>query len=139
MAELKTRPTNESVDAFLDKVDDPQKRKDCYTIRKLMGKATGQPAVMWGPSIVGFGSRHLKYASGRELDWPIMAFSPRKQNLTLYITEGYDDYKNYSDLLAKLGKHSTSKACLYIKRLSDVDLGVLTALINKSAKLNKDK
>lgn len=127
--ELKTRPTKKSATAFIQSVADPVKKADSKIILKMMQEATGEKAVMWGPAIVGFGSVFLKYASGRELDWPLIGFSPRKQNLTLYLSMGN---KNSQTVLKKLGKHSTSKACLYIKRLSDVDLKALKKLIELS-------
>lgn len=129
MAALKTKQTNDSVDAFLKGVEDEQKRKDCFAIKALMEKITGEPAKMWGTSIVGFGSYHYKYASGREGDWMLTAFSPRKQNLTLYIMSGFS---KYDELLAKLGKHKIGKSCLYIKKLADIDMAVLAALIQAS-------
>jgi hypothetical protein len=94
-----------------------------------MERITGAPPVMWGPSIVGFGSEHLVYESGRELDWFLTGFSPRKQNLTLYVMDGFTEYE---DLLTRLGKHSTGKSCLYVKRLADIDRDVLEILISKS-------
>lgn len=129
MAEPKTRPTKQSVKDFIKALPDAQTRADCSVIAKMMEDATGSKGVMWGSSIVGFGSRKLKYASGRELDWPVIGFSPRKQNLTLYLGlgEGFDP-----ELLAKLGKHSLGKGCLYIKRLSDVDDATLKKLIKAS-------
>ena len=131
MAELKTRPTGRDVEAFLDAVPDAGRRQDCYAIVELMTKATGSEPRMWGPSIVGFGSYHYRYASGREGDWMLTGFSPRKQNLTLYIMTGFD---RAGDLLARLGKHSTAKSCLYIKRLADVDLATLAALVEESVR-----
>lgn len=131
MPEPKTRPTNASVEKFLESLTDEEKREDSRVIIKLMSEATGDKPVMWGTSIVGFGSQHLKYATGRELDWPIAAFSPRKQNLTLYVLD-YTD--KYDKLLTNLGKHSKGKSCLYIKRLSDVNLDVLKQIIELSAK-----
>jgi Domain of unknown function (DU1801) len=131
MAELKTKRTNASVDKFLNDIPDPVKREDCKTVAALMTEITGNKPKMWGPSIVGFGSYHYKYASGQEGDWPVIGFSPRKQNLTLYISGGLDEH---SELLKKLGKHKTAKSCLYIKRLSDVDLRTLKKLIQKSVK-----
>ena len=128
MAEPKTRPTAESVDAFIDRIDPEARRDDCRALVRMFLKVTGQPAVMWGTAIVGFGSYRMKYADGKEYDWPVVGFSPRKTDLTLYLS-GLDD-----DLLARLGKHKRSKGlCLYIKRLSDVDLGVLEELIARSA------
>lgn len=127
MAEPKTRPTAESVDAFIDRIDPEARRDDCRALVRMFRKVTGQPAVMWGTAIVGFGSQPMKYADGKEYDWPVVAFSPRKSDLTLYL--GLDD-----DLLARLGKHKRSQgSCLYIKRLADVDLGVLEELIERSA------
>ncbi|MEI8084037.1 MAG: DUF1801 domain-containing protein [Actinomycetes bacterium] len=129
MAELKTRPNENSVADFLASVADDGRREDAQALCVLMARVTGEEPVMWGSAIVGFGSRHLKYASGRELDWPKTAFSPRKANLTVYLMEGF--YK-HTDALARLGKHTTAKSCLYIKRLTDVDLDVLAELISDS-------
>jgi hypothetical protein len=131
MAELKTKVNKASVDKFIKGVKDEQTRDDCFKIAEMMQKITKAEPKMWGTSIVGFGTYHYKGASGREGDWFVAGFSPRKQNLTLYIMTGFDEYE---DLLAKLGKHSTGKACLYIKRLADVDLKVLKELITKSVK-----
>jgi hypothetical protein len=122
MAELKTKKTKASVSAFLKQIDDTQKRKDCKTVAKIMKEATGASPKMWGPSIVGFGDSHYKYESGREGDWFLTGFSPRKQNLTLYIMNGL---AKHGTLLKKLGKHKTGKSCLYINRLEDVDLMLL--------------
>ena len=129
MAEIKTKPTQASVEDFLNNIPDENKRRDSFTVLEMMRQASGFEPVMWGPSIVGFGTYHYRYASGREGDMPIIGFSPRVQALTLYIMSGFDEYEQ---LLARLGKHKTSKACLYIKRLSDVDLNVLQELIEKS-------
>jgi hypothetical protein len=129
MAEPKTRPTGESVEAFLNRVEDEKKRQDSFAILQLMQEVTGQEAKMWGDSIVGFGSYHFKYASGRESDWPLTGFSPRKQNLTLYIMSGFEAYES---LLENLGKFKTGKSCLYIKKLNDVDLDTLRELIRQS-------
>jgi hypothetical protein len=134
MAEAKTRPTKESVKGFLAKVPDEARRADCEVILELMRKATGEEPVMWGTSIVGFGRYLQEYANGRTSEWPIIGFSPRKTDLTLYLVLGSAEV---SDLMAKLGKHKTSKACLYIKRLSDVDMKVLTQLIKKSVEKMK--
>ena len=131
MAELKTKATAASVSDFLGAVDDDERRKDCRTVAKLMEKATGAKPKMWGPSIVGFGDHRYRYESGRELDWFLTGFSPRKRDLTLYIMPGFD---RYDDLMASLGKHSTGKSCLYIKRLADVDMKVLERLITESVK-----
>ena len=129
MAEAKTKPTKLSVDKFIKSQPDEQVRKDCAVISKLMSEATGEPPKMWGPAIIGFGSYHYKYATGREGDMPVVGFSPRKQNLTLYV-----GFKDQGDLLNKLGKHTTSKSCVYIKRLSDVDLPTLRKIIKVSVK-----
>jgi hypothetical protein len=129
MAELKTRPTNQDVRDYLNRVDDETRRKDCFILLELMEKASGAKGVMWGESIIGCGSYHYKYASGREADWPLVGFSPRKDNLTLYIMSGFD---LYDELLKKLGRHKTGKACLYLKKLSDVDPEVLKELIERS-------
>jgi len=126
MAEPKTKPTNESVKDFLNEISDEARRADCFAVAKIMEEISGEKPKMWGPSIVGFGSYHYKYASGREGDWPMMGFSPRKKDLTLYIMMGFE---KHADLMEKLGKHSTSKSCLYIKRLSDVHIPTLKKLI----------
>jgi len=135
MAELKTVATKLSVDKFLNGIKDEKKRADCFEILKLMEKATKSKAKMWGTSIVGFGDQHLVYESGREVDWFVTGFSPRKQNLTLYLTGGLNQF---GDLLKKLGKHSTGKGCLYINKLEDVDTKVLKELIAKSAKMARE-
>lgn len=130
MAELKTQPTDQSVAAFLNSIADDKKRQDCLAILALMEQVMGAPPQMWGDSIVGFGSYHYKYASGREGDWFLTGFSPRKQNITLYIMAGVDQY---DALLKKLGKFKTGKACLYIKKLEDIDLPTLRDLVKQSA------
>jgi hypothetical protein len=130
MSALKTVPNDQSVDVFLASIDDSRKQEDCRTLVALMQEATGAPPCMWGDSIVGFGTYHYKYASGREADWFLTGFSPRKQALTLYIMSGFDEY---DALMAKLGKHSTGKSCLYVKRLADVDMAVLRELVTRSA------
>lgn len=129
MAELKTRKNDGSVTDFINSVEDEQKRADSFTILQIMEAETGAEPVMWGDSIVGFGSYHYKYASGREGDWFLTGFSPRKQNLTLYIMAGFDQYEV---LLQDLGKYKTGKSCLYIKRLSEVDLDTLRELVRQS-------
>ena len=126
MAENKTRPTLASVETFLAGVADASRREDCQALLRLMRRVTGYQPRMWGPSMVGFGSYHYKYGSGREGDWFLTGFSPRKADLTLYITPGLDRYKG---LLKRLGKHKTGRSCLYVKRLADVDLAVLTELV----------
>lgn len=131
MADLKTVPTRASVDKFLKGISDEKKRADCYQILEIMSKATRSQPKMWGKSIVGFGDYHYVYASGREGDWFITGFSPRKQNLTLYMMGGFEQFP---ELMQQLGKHSTGKGCLYINRLEDVDLKVLKKLITQSVK-----
>ncbi len=129
MAELKTRPNDQSVENFLNRVENDTKREDSFSILELMKEETGDEPIMWGDSIVGFGKYSYKYTSGREAEWFLTGFSPRKQNLTLYIMDGFE---GYDELLGKLGKHSTGKSCLYIKKLEDVDQEVLRDLVNKS-------
>src|SRR4030067_2357499 len=132
--ELKTKINDASVEGFLNSVTDQQKRKDCFEILRLMKQVTKEAPKMWGSSIVGFGSYHYKGASGREGDWLLTGFSPRKENLTLYIMGGFDQHQ---DLLKKLGKHKTSGGCLYIKKLDDVDKEVLKELVAESVKITK--
>ena len=136
MADLKTVPTKFSVDKFLKGIKDEQTRDDCYAILKIMEKATKSKAKMWGNAIVGFGDYHYVYESGREGDWFLTGFSPRKQNLTLYIVGGFNQFE---DLMKKLGKHSVGKGCLYINKLEDVDMKVLREVITKSVKEAKSK
>lgn len=135
MAELKTKPTAESVKDFINKIPDEERRADCFQVAKIMEEITGEKPKMWGPSIVGFGTYHYKYASGREGDWLITGFSPRKKDLTLYIMMGFE---KHGELMKKLGKHSVSKSCLYIKRLADVDIPTLKKLIKTSVKQLQD-
>ena len=129
MSEPKTKPTDESVEEFLDAVYHPQKKADSFELLKIMKEVTQEEPIMWGTSIIGFGSYHYRYASGREGDWPIVGFSPRKRSLTVYLTPGLDEI---GDLLGKLGKHRVGKGCLYINKLSDVDTDVLKEIIKKS-------
>ncbi len=136
MAEAKTKPTKQTVAAFLKSVTDDQKREDAARVIDLMRAATKCEPVMWGTSIIGFGTYSYKYESGREGDWPIVGLSPRKQNLTIYIMPGFSEYK---DLLAKLGPHTTGASCLYIKRLSDIDMPTLKTLITRSVAAMKKK
>ena len=130
MAEAKTKATKESVAKFIMAIPDEQARADSATIVSLMKEATKADPQMWGSNIVGFGLRQIQYAGGRTGDWPIIGFSPRKQNLTLYVAAGSQD----PGLMKKLGKHTTGKGCLYIKRLSDVDLPTLKKVIKAAAK-----
>ncbi len=136
MAENKTKPTKLSVTAFMNGIEDPAMRRDARKVSAMMRKATGSRARMWGSNIVGFGEYHYKYDSGREGDFMIAGFSPRKQALTLYVIPGF---KPFAPLMKKLGKYKTGKSCLYIKRLSDVDEDVLAKLIGESVKLMRKK
>jgi len=126
---MKTTPNDKSVTKFLKSVENDKRRADGQEVLKLFEEVTGMEPRMWGDSIVGFGSYHYTYASGREGDWMLTGFSPRKQSLTLYIMDGFDEYDK---LLAKLGKHKLGKSCLYINKLEDVDQDVLKQLIQKS-------
>ena len=130
-AELKTTKTEASVDDFINAVADESQRADAHAIVKFMQAATKAPPKMWGTSIIGFGAQTLKYPSGRELDWMIIGFSPRKANTVLYLAL---DLTQHNELLAKLGKHKTGKGCLYIKYLGDIDIAVLKKLIAQSVK-----
>ena len=136
MAENKTKGNKGGVTAFLNAVDDPRKRSDARKVAAMMRKATGKRARMWGSSIVGFGSYHYKYASGHEGDWALVGFSPRKQNLTVYIMPGFDEFPT---LMQKLGKYKTGKSCLYLKKLDDVDEAVLQELIDQSVKVMRKR
>lgn len=133
-AELKTKKNDASVEDFIHAIEDEEVRKDCIEIAKMMQQATKAEPKMWGSSIVGFGQYHYKGASGREGDWMLTGFSPRKQNLTLYIIAGFD---HFGDLMSKLGKYTTGKGCLYIKRLADVDKKVLKKIISESVQIMK--
>ena len=129
MAENKTKASKASVSAFIAAIPDDTKRADAKTLVRLMQDATGEKPKLWGPSIIGFGTHHYVYESGREGDVPVIGFSPRKPALVLYLTR----FKGSDALLAKLGKHTSGKGCLYIKKLADVDAKVLKQLIDKSA------
>ena len=131
MSEPKTRPTDASVEDFLKAVEHPQRREDGFELLKIMKELTNEEPTMWGPSIIGFGSYHYKYESGREGDMPLTGFSPRKRSLTVYIMSGFEEY---NDLLDMLGKHKIGKSCLYINKLADVDKKVLKKIIKKSLK-----
>ena len=130
-AELKTKKHTVSVESFLNNLEDEQKRSDSIAILEMMEKTTGEKPAMWGTSIIGFGNVHLTYATGRELDWMKIGFSPRKQNLTLYVL---CNSKEQNELLKKLGRHKTGQSCLYINKLSDVDTSVLEKIIEKGFK-----
>lgn len=129
MAELKTKQNDESVAGFLGSIEDENKRAEAHQVLELMREVTGEEPSMWGGSIVGFGRYHYKYESGREGDWFLTGFSPRKQNFSLYIMSGFEQY---DELMTRLGKHKTGKSCLYIRSLDDVDHSVLRELISRS-------
>lgn len=129
MATLKTKPTEKSIEQFLEKITDEQKKSDSYKIMEILSEVTAEEPVMWGDSIIGFGSYHYKYESGREGDWMLTGFSPRKQHLTVYLMTGFD---NYDHLLEQLGKYKLGKSCLYFKKLEDIDVDVLRQLVKKS-------
>lgn len=129
MAENKTQRNDGDVLAYLESVENKRRREDSLVVKQMMEEVTGEPAEMWGTSIVGFGSYHYRYASGREGDFMLVGFAPRKQALTLYIMGGHE---RYDELMAKLGKHRTGSSCVYINKLADVDLAVLRELIAES-------
>lgn len=129
MSELKTKPTDQSVEQFIAAITDPQQREDSHALVKTLQQITGKPAKMWGSSIVGFDSYHYRYASGQEGDWPVIGFSPRKNSLTIYIMDGFD---TYGPLLKELGPHKLGKSCLYLKGLADIDLKALEQLMRQS-------
>ncbi|AEQ51593.1 DUF1801 domain-containing protein [Pelagibacterium halotolerans] len=129
MSGLKTRPTDQKVSQFIDAVEPDQKRQDCWTMVEMMREITGSEPVMWGSSIVGFGTYTYVNTTKKPADWPITGFSPRKANLTLYVMPGFSQY---DALMEKLGKHSTGVSCLYVKKLADIDLGILKELIRRS-------
>ena len=129
MSNLKTRPTRRSVPGFIRSFDNPRRREDCEALLPLFRRITTKEPVLWGDKIVGYGSYHYKYASGREGDWPVTAFSPGKQQLTIYVMNGFG---TYGKLMEKLGKYRTGKSCLYITRLQNVDIKVLEKLLRRS-------
>ncbi|NPV55833.1 MAG: DUF1801 domain-containing protein [Anaerolineae bacterium] len=131
MAELKTKKNSNSVEDFLETIEDESRRQDSYAVLQLMREVTGAEPGMWGDSIVGFGAYHYRYQSGREGEWFLVGFSPRKHSLTLYIMSGFDEY---DQLLARLGKHKIGKACLYVNKLADVDQDVLRRLVTASVR-----
>ena len=136
MADLKTKLNDDSVDDFLNAVEDEEKRADSYRLLEMMAESSGEPAKMWGEAIVGFGTYHYVYASGREGDWMLTGFSPRKANISLYLMAGFDEL---GDELSTLGKHKSSKGCLYVKKLSDIDEKVLRKMIKKSIVIMKKR
>ncbi|MCG8590037.1 MAG: DUF1801 domain-containing protein [Proteobacteria bacterium] len=133
MAENKTQPTSASVDDFIDAIENRRRRADALTALEIYKEVTGLPPVMWGPSIVGFGTRHYKYATGREGSMPAACFSPRKANMTFYVG---DEFEGADTLYAKLGKHKKSVACLYVNKLDDVDLDVLREVVARQFALS---
>ncbi|MFZ0548231.1 MAG: DUF1801 domain-containing protein [Candidatus Promineifilaceae bacterium] len=130
MAELKTKKTQQDVEAFLNSVEHDKRREDSFVVLELMKEATGEEPKMWGTSIVGYGDYHYKYESGRENDWFLVGFSPRKQALTLYIMAGFD---NYQGLLENLGKYKKGKGCIYVNKIEDINLDTLRELVAQSA------
>lgn len=136
MAENKTKVTKTSVAQYLNAIENPQRRADAKKVAAMMRKATGKRARLWGTNIVGFGTYHYKYASGREGDWILVGFSPRKQNLVVYIMPGF---KEFPALMKKLGKYKTGKSCLYLNKLDDVDAAVLEKLIGQSVKVMRKR
>ena len=136
MGETKTKPTSVSVEEFIAKVEDPQKRADSYVLIDLMQKITGEEPRMWGPSIIGFGTYHYKYASGHEGDACIAGFSPRKAELSIYLNPEPSDARHA--LLGELGKHRMGKSCLYVKRLDAIDLKVLEELVVQSVEETRE-
>lgn len=131
MPELKTKVNDASVDKFIDSLKDEQRKIDCLTLIKFFEKVTKEKPKMWGSSIVGYGSYRYKYATGREGDWMKTGFSPRKQNLTIYIMPGLTPFE---DLLSKLGKFTTGVSCLYVKKLEDIDMKILEKLVKESSR-----
>ncbi len=134
MAETKTKPTSVNVDEFVEAVEKPGRRADAMVMRDLMERVTGEPAVMWGPSMIGFGSYHYRYDSGHEADMCRVAFSPRSANPVLYV----GGFPEYEELLAKLGRHKRSKACLYLNKLADVDMAVLERVVRRTYEVTED-
>jgi len=136
MAELKTKLNDGSVEDFINSVENEQKREDSFKLLKMMEEITGEPGKMWGTAIVGFGSYHYVYASGREGDWMLTGFSPRKSSISLYLMAGFDELE---DELSSLGKHKVGKGCLYINKLSDIDEKVLRGMIKKLNKIMRKR
>ncbi len=136
MAALKTKKNDQSVTQFIANIAEDSKRAYAETLCQLMEKLTGEPAVMWGDSIVGFGAYHYRYDSGREGDWFLTGFSPRKQNMTVYIMPGFD---RYPTILSNLGKYKTGKSCLYFKKLEDINLDLLSTLISESVQYMRNR
>jgi hypothetical protein len=136
MSQNKTQPTTQSAEAFLNRIENDKKRQDAFEVLQMMQDITGKAPVMWGDSIIGFDQYHYKYASGREGDFLIVGFSPRKTALTLYLSSGFE---RYDELMPKLGKYKTGKSCLYVKKLEDINREVLAELITQSVQYMRDK
>ena len=136
MSALKTQLNDANVEEFLAAVENDRRREDSFTVLELMKRVTGEKPRMWGTSIVGFGSYHYRYASGREGDWPRIGFSPRKQSLTIYVMPGFS---THDDLLSRLGKHRTGKSCLYVNKLADIDMDVLEQLVRSSLETMRER
>ena len=136
MAETKTKPTAVSVEEFIEAVEHPGRREDARVMLKLMTEISGEPAVMWGPSIIGFGRYHYRYDSGHEGDAPVLGFSPRKANLVLYMTAYHDER---ADFLSRLGKHKSGQSCVYVNRLSDVDLDVVAEMARWTIRTTRER
>jgi len=137
LVEIKTKPTSESVVEFINKVPDEQKRKDSFVLLEMMKEATGEEPVLWSSSVIGFGNKRFKSpATGREVDWLVIGFSPRKANLSLYLELNFNKQKA---ALEKLGKHKTGVGCLYINKLAEIDLEVLKEMINASVEQSKNR
>lgn len=136
MAQNKTQPTTQSAEAFLNSIENDKKRQDAFEVLQMMQDITGKAPVMWGDSIIGFDQYHYQYASGREGDFLIVGFSPRKTALTLYLSSGFE---RYDELMPKLGKYKTGKSCLYVKKLEDINREVLAELITQSMQYMRDK
>ncbi len=136
MTSLKTQPYDRDISEFLSKVEEPQKREDCFTLLELMKEETGEEPQYWHNNMVGFGQYHYRYATGTEGDWFLTGFSPRKQSLTIYIMAGFE---RYDELMTNLGKYKTGKSCLYVKHLSDIDQKILRELVSESVAYLRDK
>ena len=136
MAELKTRPTRKSVQRYINNLDNPARRRDCEALLALMSRLTGETPVLWGDSIIGFGRYHYQQKNGQKAIWPLTGFSPRKQNLTIYIMPGFS---TYTGLLSRLGRHRHSVSCLYLNKLADIDRDVLSEMIADSVSIMRER
>lgn len=136
MAELKTKQNDSDINGFLNGIDNEERRNECFKLLELFEQWTSETPKMWGPSIIGYGSYHYQYDSGREGDWFLTGFSPRKQNLTIYITAGFSEY---DDIMKDLGKYKTGSSCLYVKKMGDIDIDKLKVLVEKSVAYMKKR